>query len=42
MDEYTIAAAVLLGGSALAMLIGFPLAVMDNPERRRRRKNRHR
>lgn len=42
MDECTIAATVLLGGSALVMLIGFPLAVMDNPERRRRRKNRHR
>lgn len=40
MDEYSIAAAILLAFSALSMLIGFPLAVMDNPERRRRRKNR--
>jgi len=42
MDELTIAAIVLLSLGGLTAVIGFPLAMLDNPERRRRRENRHR
>lgn len=42
MSDLTIAATVLLSLAGLAAVIGFPLAVLDNPERRRRRKNRSR
>ena len=41
MDPDSIAAVVLLGGSVLGFLIGFPLAVRDNPRSRRQRSRRH-
>ena len=42
MSDLTVAAIVILTAGGLTAVIGFPLAMLDNPERRRRRKNRSR